>query len=170
MIRVDAVRCVLNAFGRDYRCAIGRGGALAEDAKREGDGATPLGRWGILGALLRPDRMAAPLTALPWRWLRPQDGWGDDPHDPCYNRPVVHPHGFSAERLWREDAAYDIIITLQHNVAPVVAGRGSAIFWHVAHSDFRPTEGCVAMERAALSEILDRLQPGMAIEIGQGFS
>ena len=38
---------------------------------------------------------------MPWRWLRPDDGWSDDAADPAYNRPVRHPHPYSAEWLWR---------------------------------------------------------------------
>ena len=165
MIRVDTARGTLTAFGATHRCAIGRSGAAAFGDKREGDGATPLGRWPLLGALLRPDRTDAPATALPWRWLRPDDGWSDDPADPCYNRPVSHPHPFGAERLWRDDHVYDVIIILGHNVAPVAAGAGSAIFWHVARPDFAPTEGCVAIGRDALRTVLERLTLGMTMAI-----
>ena len=140
--------------------AFGRGGAITAEAKREGDGASPLGHWAIRGALLRPDRVAAPVTQLPWRWLRTSDGWSDDTADPAYNRPVVHPHRFGAERLWRDDGAYDIIVVLGHNDRPPVAGLGSAIFLHCARSDFRATEGCVAVERVVLAGWLNRLRVG----------
>lgn len=162
---VDTARQKLTAFGTPHRCAIGKGGAVTAAEKREGDGATPLGCWPVLGALLRPDRMPAPATRLPWRWLRPADGWSDDASDPAYNRPVSHPHPYSAERLWRDDHAYDIILILGHNLNPPVPGAGSAIFWHVAQPDFRPTEGCIALERDTLAALLPRLEPGMALDI-----
>jgi L,D-peptidoglycan transpeptidase YkuD (ErfK/YbiS/YcfS/YnhG family) len=162
---VDTACHTLTAFGTPHRCAIGKGGAIAAADKREGDGATPLGSWPVLGALLRPDRMPAPATKLPWRWFRPTDGWSDDAADPAYNRPVNHPHPFSAERLWRDDHAYDIILLLGHNLSPPVPGAGSAIFWHVAQPDFRPTEGCVAIDRDTLAALLPRLEPGMALDI-----
>ncbi|MGL4542832.1 MAG: L,D-transpeptidase family protein, partial [Polymorphobacter sp.] len=124
----DSRAGVLTAFGQHWRCAIGRGGVIDAAAKHEGDGATPLGHWPLRCALLRPDRVATPATALPWRWLRPADGWSDDGRDPAYNRPVSHPHGFSAERLWRDDGAYDVIVVLGHNDGPPRPGAGSAIF------------------------------------------
>jgi L,D-peptidoglycan transpeptidase YkuD (ErfK/YbiS/YcfS/YnhG family) len=145
--------------------AFGRRGAIAATAKREGDGATPLGAWPVRAALLRPDRLAAPVTALPWRWVRADDGWSDDVADPAYNRPVRHPHGFSAERLWRDDGAYDVIIVLGHNDMPPQVGLGSAIFWHCSQPDRRPTEGCVAIDRAVLARWLDRLAPGDVLSI-----
>lgn len=145
-------------------CRIGRGGARPATEKREGDGATPLGEWPIRGALLRRDRvrLAAPL-ALPWRWLRPDDGWSDDPADPAYNRPVRHPHRFSAERLWREDSLYDVILVLGHNDAPPVRGAGSAIFLHLAPD--RATEGCVAIARADMLALLPLVEPGSTLLI-----
>jgi L,D-peptidoglycan transpeptidase YkuD (ErfK/YbiS/YcfS/YnhG family) len=155
----------VTGFGETVAAAFGRSGAVAAAAKREGDGATPLGDWPLRAALLRPDRLAAPATALPWRWLRGSDGWSDDPADPAYNRPVNQPHGFSAERLWRDDAAYDVIIILGHNDAPPVAGLGSAIFWHCSQPDRRPTEGCVAIDRAVLLRWLGRLMPGDVLRI-----
>jgi L,D-peptidoglycan transpeptidase YkuD (ErfK/YbiS/YcfS/YnhG family) len=40
------------------------------------------------------------------------------------------------------------------NDQPVVKGRGSAIFLHVARPDFAPTEGCVALALPDLSRLL----------------
>ena len=143
---------------------IGRAGTIAAEAKREGDGASPLGRWPIRCVLLRPDRVALPQgLTLPWRWLRPDDGWSDDPADPAYNRPVRHPHGFSAERLWRDDSAYDAILVLGHNDAPPVHGAGSAIFAHVADPAATHTEGCVAIPKDELLALLPTLRPGDAV-------
>ena len=165
MIRVDTAARTLAFEDLLFPCVIGRGGAVPEAAKREGDGATPLGRYPVRALLLRPDRLALPRTALPWRWLRPGDGWSDDPRDPEYNRPVIHPHRFSAERLWREDHAYDAILVLGHNDAPPVPGRGSAIFLHAAQPDRRPTEGCVALSLEDLLLLIARLPAAAEIAI-----
>jgi L,D-peptidoglycan transpeptidase YkuD (ErfK/YbiS/YcfS/YnhG family) len=155
----------LTGFGETLAASFGRSGAIAAADKREGDGATPLGAWPIRAALLRPDRMAAPQTRLPWRWLRSHDGWSDDVADPAYNRPVAHPHCFSAERLWRDDHAYDIIVILGHNDSPPCPPMGSAIFLHCTQPDRRPTEGCIAIARSDLARWLDRLGPGDMLAI-----
>lgn len=162
---VDTSRRFVQYGGREVRCLIGKSGTIAADLKREGDGATPIGRWPVAAVLLRPDRVRLPdLLALPWRWLRSDDGWSDDADDPAYNRPVRHPHRYSAERLWREDGAYDVIVTLGHNDAPPVRGMGSAIFLHcTADRDF--TEGCVAIERQALLDMIGSLTPGDALDV-----
>ncbi len=165
MLSASVSAGTVTAFGETVAAVFGRDGAIAAAAKREGDGATPLGIWPVHAALLRPDRVAAPATRLPWRWLRPDDGWSDDAADPAYNRPVSHPHRYSAERLWRDDHAYDIVIVLGHNDSPPVASLGSAIFWHCTQPDRRQTEGCVAIDRAILARLLDRMAPGDAITI-----
>jgi L,D-peptidoglycan transpeptidase YkuD (ErfK/YbiS/YcfS/YnhG family) len=155
----------LIGFGASITASFGRSGAIAAADKREGDGATPLGVWPIRAALLRPDRVAAPVSRLPWRWLRAADGWSDDAADPAYNRPVSHPHCFSAERLWRDDQAYDIIVILGHNDSPPRASLGSAIFLHCSQPDRRPTEGCVAIDRPLLATWLEQLMPGDTLRI-----
>jgi L,D-peptidoglycan transpeptidase YkuD (ErfK/YbiS/YcfS/YnhG family) len=149
----------------DIPCNIGWSGTIAAKNKKEGDGATPLGDWPIRGVLLRPDRVALPENcAQPWRWLRPDDGWSDGSGDPAYNRPVRHPHPYSAERLWREDGLYDIIVILGHNDSPPVPGMGSAIFLH-CWRDCATTEGCVAIARDALLALLPALKPGDLLRI-----
>lgn len=164
-IRVDSSALMLTGpDGSSLPCTIGRAGACPAAEKREGDGMTPLGTWPIRGTLFRPGRAAPPAgLRLPWRWIRAGDGWSDAPGDPEYNRPVRHPHGHSAERLEREDGLYDVIVLLGHNDAPVVPGMGSAIFLHC--SEGRPTEGCVAVEKPALLDLLRQLAPGDAIGI-----
>ena len=164
IVEVDTETGVLWAEGRGIACSIGRGGTIEASHKREGDGATPLGAWPIRGLLLRPDRVALPRTALPWRWIAPGDGWSDGPDDPAYNRPVRHPHGFSAERLWREDGLYDLIVVLGHNDAPPMPGLGSAIFLH-CWRDGATTEGCVAVAKEALVGLVERLAPGDVLRI-----
>jgi L,D-peptidoglycan transpeptidase YkuD (ErfK/YbiS/YcfS/YnhG family) len=152
IVRVDTDARTIAIDGRSWPCTIGRSGPCAADAKQEGDGCTPLGLWPIRTVLLRRDRWTSPPTSLPWRWLRPQDGWSDAPDDPAYNRPVRHPHRYSAEHLWRDDAVYDAILVLGHNDQPPRAGAGSAIFLHLRGET--NTEGCVAIDRDAMRALL----------------
>ena len=134
------------------RCALGKGGVRPD--KREGDGATPAGRFPLRRALYRPDRGPAPATALPCAAIGPEDGWCDDPADPAYNRPIRLPHPARHERMWRDDELYDLVIVIGHNDDPPAAGLGSAVFVHLARPDWGPTEGCVALSRADLAELL----------------
>ncbi|MGE4430589.1 MAG: L,D-transpeptidase [Sphingobium sp.] len=169
-VRVDTAARTLEFEGCLIPCSIGKGGACAASAKREGDGCTPLGVWPIRAVLLRPGRVEpAAMPRLPWRWTRSDDGWSDDVGDPAYNRPVHLPHAFSHERLQRDDAAYDIVIVLGHNDAPPVPGAGSAIFWHLQtraeDGAPKPTEGCIAIARQDMERILPRLRPGMTMRI-----
>lgn len=169
-IIVDSAAGTLRIGDWSCPCVIGKGGLIAAADKREGDGATPRGDWPIRAALLRPGRIeAAPAPALPWRWIRPLDGWCDDPADPAYNRPVRLPRTTSHERLAREDQAYDVIVILGHNDAPPAPGLGSAIFFHQwvigATGLPKPTEGCVAIAPADMRIALGLLRPGMVMRI-----
>lgn len=151
--------------GAEFHAAIGKGGLIPANQKREGDGASPMGAWPLRRVLFRPDRLSAPATALPVAALDPDMGWCDDPKDPNYNRPVTHPYPASAERLWRDDELYDVIVVLGHNEDPVVPGAGSAIFLHCAKPGFPPTEGCIALKREDLLTLLASAQPGDMLTI-----
>ena len=145
-------------FGdRRWRCAIGRGGVRGD--KREGDGATPSGRFVLRRVFYRADRLAPPKTALPSRALTPDDGWCNDPNHADYNRPVRLPHAAGHEALWRDDGVYDVIVELGYNDDPVTPGLGSAIFLHVARADYEPTEGCVALALDDLRTLLEACGP-----------
>ncbi len=145
--------------GRRFGCAVGRGGIVAAAAKREGDGASPAGAWPLRRLFARPDRQAPPATRLPVTWIDPKLGWCDAPADPAYNRPVRLPHPSSHERLWRGDHLYDWVVELGYNDAPPIPGKGSAIFLHLARRGFAPTEGCLALSRRALAQVLAEAGP-----------
>ena len=136
-------------------CALGRSGRAAR--KHEGDGATPSGTWRPELVLYRADRIQRPTTALPVRRINVDDGWCDAIGDRNYNRWVRHPYPASAERLWRADHLYDVVVVLNHNTRPRVQGAGSAIFMHLARPGYRPTEGCVALVRRHLLFVLARM-------------
>lgn len=138
--------------GRIRRCALGRGGVRV--LKEEGDGATPAGLLALRRVLYRADRVPIPVAAVRREPIGAQDGWCDDPGHADYNRQIRLPHPARHEELWRRDDLYDLVGVLGWNDAPVVRGRGSAIFLHVARGDYAPTEGCVALSRADLLDVL----------------
>lgn len=154
----------LTANGVRHRCVVGRGG-LAR-VKKEGDGATPIGRYPLRKVLYRPDRLPTPpKSGLPIEPISRDDGWCDDPRDPKYNRPVKLPYVGKAERMWRNDGLYDLLAVIGYNDSPPEPLRGSAIFLHVATPDLEPTEGCVALLLADLQEVIAGLTPGSEIDI-----
>jgi L,D-peptidoglycan transpeptidase YkuD (ErfK/YbiS/YcfS/YnhG family) len=156
-----AARGLVRLGGLVLPCALGRSGRRVR--KREGDGATPVGCWRLTAVLYRPDRVRRPATGLPVRRLSPGDGWCDAPADRNYNRPVRHPYPASAERLWRVDGLYDVVVVLSHNAQPRVRGCGSAVFMHVARPGYAPTEGCIALRREHLLRLLQRLGRGAKV-------
>ncbi len=113
----------------------------------------------------RADRVLRPRTALPVQALRPNDGWCDTSGDRNYNRLVTLPYAARAERLWRDDALYDIVVVLDHNTAPSARGRGSAVFIHIAREGYAPTQGCIALNLHDLKMLLEASRPGAAITI-----
>jgi L,D-peptidoglycan transpeptidase YkuD (ErfK/YbiS/YcfS/YnhG family) len=144
--------------------ALGRGGVRAN--KREGDGATPRGRFRLVRLWYRADREVRLRSQLPARRIRPDHAWCEDPADRRYNRPMLIASGDPGDRLTRADHLYDLIIEIDHNTRPRVAGRGSAVFIHVARPGYAPTAGCVALSARALRLLVQRLPRHAEIEIG----
>ncbi len=156
-IIVKTAAGILQAGDLEMRCASGKNGAIAGADGREGDGKTPLGCYALRFGLYRKDRIALPDTGLCFHEILPDDGWCDAPDDPAYNRFVRLPYPASAEKLWRNDHVYDVVIGLGHNDSPPVAPMGSAIFLHIARQGYKPTQGCIAVSR----DDMLRLLPGL---------
>jgi L,D-peptidoglycan transpeptidase YkuD (ErfK/YbiS/YcfS/YnhG family) len=113
----------------------------------------------------RPDRLALPRTTLPTRRIGRADAWCEDPKDRRYNRAFRRSAIEPGDRLWREDRLYDVIIEIDHNARPRVAGRGSAVFIHVARPGFAATAGCVALKPRELRMLAQKLGPKTRIVI-----
>ena len=143
---------------------LGRSGIKAN--KFEGDGGTPRGTFHPVRLWWRSDRHPRPQTHLPVRAIRPTDAWSEDPADRHYNQAITRPPGEGGDRLMREDHLYDFIVEIDHNARPRVAGRGSAVFIHLARENFSPTAGCVGLTRGAMLRLLARLGPRTKIVIG----
>ena len=148
----------LSGAGLRLRAICGAAGVTAH--KQEGDSATPAGLLPLRRVLYRADRLAPPLCAVAIEPIGADDGWCDDAQDPRYNRMVRLPYAGRHEELWRRDALYDVIGVLGWNTGPVVPGRGSAIFLHVATPDYAPTAGCIAL---ALPDVLACLAAGLTV-------
>jgi L,D-peptidoglycan transpeptidase YkuD (ErfK/YbiS/YcfS/YnhG family) len=142
----------LIAGGRRYDCTLGRTGVALE--KTEGDGKTPIGTYPLRKLLYRADRLAQPETGLPVEVLAADTGWCEDPNHPDYNKQITLPHPSVHDRMTREDNLYDLTVIIGYNDDPVVAGKGSAIFMHLARPDFTPTAGCVGLRQDDLLQVL----------------
>ena len=70
-----------------------------------------------------------------------------------YNKLISFPFQFTAERLYRKDNIYDLILVLNYNMNPIRNGKGSAIFIHIAKNNFGATEGCVALKKIILKKL-----------------
>jgi L,D-peptidoglycan transpeptidase YkuD (ErfK/YbiS/YcfS/YnhG family) len=160
---LDHRRGRLEAGNLVIPCALGRSGTAY--AKREGDGASPVGRFAILQAFYRPDHIPRPRTGLRLRPIRPTDGWSDDVKDRRYNRLVPLPCPTGHEKMWRDDHLYDVVLDIAWNRRPIRRGRGSAIFLHLARPGLLPTEGCVAVDKRMIRRLLERIGPNTRIEI-----
>ena len=137
-------RGIVTAGNRQFPCALGRSGITCK--KREGDGATPAGRFKILALWYRADRENIIPNEISTSRIKKDIGWCDAPEDRNYNRSVKLPYPARHENMWRDDLLYDWCLVLDQNYSTRMRGLGSAIFFHLATPDFRPTEGCVAIQ------------------------
>ncbi|WP_438995985.1 L,D-transpeptidase family protein [Candidatus Puniceispirillum sp.] len=159
----------LDAGAMLFDCIIGKAGVIDASAKREGDMATPLCEMPIRAVYYRADRVQIPTLPFPRLPITASCGWCDAPEHPAYNRHVNlsadTPFDASHEVMWRDDTAYDIVVELGFNDAPVVAGRGSAIFIHCIAPGKTYTAGCVALAHDDLLALLAIATPDQTILI-----
>lgn len=139
------------------QAVAGRGGFVPPAAKREGDGATPAGIYPL--GLVFGYAAAAP-TAMPYRQITAADHWVDDPASSQYNT-WVHgdPQAASWEDMLRPDGLYRYGIVVEYNTAPVIPGKGSAIFIHLWRGPDEATSGCIALAEADLVRLIAWLSP-----------
>jgi L,D-peptidoglycan transpeptidase YkuD (ErfK/YbiS/YcfS/YnhG family) len=145
----------LRAGGSIVPCAIGAAGIRR--SKREGDGATPAGRFACLGGFFEAAVAPRPRAQFPLQVVKEDMGWCDDPRAANYNRLVRLPSRFGHETLRRDDGLYNLVIVIDYNFTRRTKHRGSAIFLHCARPDFAPTAGCIALAADTWRRLLSRL-------------
>jgi L,D-peptidoglycan transpeptidase YkuD (ErfK/YbiS/YcfS/YnhG family) len=152
-------------FYKDYKakCSIGKRGIGYK--KKEGDLITPKGRYRIKYILYRKDKVKRIQTKIKKVIIKKNMAWCDDPNSKRYNKLIKLPSSFSYEKLYRNDNVYDIILVLNYNMKPIIKHKGSAIFIHVSKSNYKKTEGCVALKKTHLLKILKELKKNTLVKI-----
>ena len=126
-----------------FRCAIGKNGIKLR--KREGDKATPSGKFFIGKLYYRADRVKKPLTKITTKTIKKNMGWCDDPNSQHYNKEILIKNEVKYEKLFRNDSLYDYLIVINYNTKKTEPYKGSAIFIHLT-KNYKPTDGCIALK------------------------
>ena len=145
------------------KCAVGKRGISIK--KKEGDFITPKGTFKIKEIFYRKDRVQNLKTSLKKTAIRKNMGWCDDPKSKKYNKLIYFPFKYSAEKLYRRENIYDIILVLNFNMNPVKKNKGSAIFIHVAKKNFQPTQGCIALDKSELIKMVKSIKINTIVKI-----
>ena len=161
-VRATAATVTVSECGRrvlgPWRARVGRNGLSSHH--REGDGTTPIGTFGVGPVVYGID--ADPGVHLRYHRLVCGDWWDEDPESATYNtfqhvRCGVEPRfRGNSEALWRISPQYRYFAVIEYNTSPVIPGRGSAIFLHVAVG---ATAGCVSLPQRRLLRLLRSLRP-----------
>ena len=149
--------------GHKFRCSIGKSGFSR--SKKEGDLATPKGVFKLGLLYYRKDRNKSLKSKLKKRVIKKNMGWCYDSKCKKYNQEIYFPFKYEAEKLHRKDKIYDILINIKYNQAPIIKGRGSAIFLHLTNKKYKPTKGCVAILKKDFLKILPSINENTKILI-----
>ena len=145
------------------KCAIGKRGIGIK--KREGDQITPKGKFKIKYVLYRKDRVPNLKTKLVKIAISKNMGWCDDPKSIFYNKLIKLPFKYGFEKLYKRNNSYDIILVLNFNINPTYKNKGSAIFIHVAKKNYKNTEGCIAINKKDLKQIVKKINKKTIVNI-----
>ena len=119
----------LSINGYKVKCAIGKRGI--KNKKREGDLITPKGSFKIKYILYRNDRVSNLPTKIKKIKIDKNFGWCNDTRSKSYNKLIKFPFKYRAERLYKRNNTYDIILVLDYNMKPILKNKGSAIFIYI---------------------------------------
>ncbi len=115
--------------------------------------------------MYRKDRIPRLISNIKRLKIQKDFGWCDDPNSNKYNQLIKLPTRYSAEKLHRKDNTYDIVLVLDYNMNPVKKNKGSAIFIHVAKKDYQSTEGCIAVKKKDLKNIVKIINKKTLVKI-----
>jgi L,D-peptidoglycan transpeptidase YkuD (ErfK/YbiS/YcfS/YnhG family) len=154
----------LNYKNFKFRCALGKNGIKKK--VKEGDFITPKGKYKLIKIYYRPDRIKKINSPLKKIKIKKNMGWCDDVNSKHYNKQIKINDKISHEKLYRKDSLYDILIVLNYNLNPITRGKGSAIFLHVAKKNYSKTQGCIALKKNELLNLVSKIKKNTQIKIG----
>ena len=99
--------------GYKLKCSIGKSGI--KYLKKEGDFATPKGTFKLGLLYYRKDRNKSIRSKIPKKIIKKNMGWCDDYKSKDYNKEISFPFKYSAEKFYRKDKIYDILIDIKYN-------------------------------------------------------
>ena len=149
--------------GYKLKCCVGKSGI--KKAKKEGDLATPKGTFKLGPLYYRKDRIKLPKCKIKKKIIKKNMGWCNDSKSSRYNKEINFPYNYSAEKLYKKENTYDLILLIKYNVSPVIKKRGSAIFLHIAKKNYQPTQGCVAISKKNFLKIITLIDNKTSIMI-----
>ena len=138
--------------GYKLKCSIGKSGVT--QSKKEGDLTTPKGLFRLGLLYYRKDKIKLLKCKIKKRAIKKGMGWCNASKSKKYNQEISFPFKYGAEKLYRKDRIYDIFINIKYNQLPIVKGKGSAIFLHLSNKKYKPTSGCVAIQKKDFLRIL----------------
>ena len=137
--------------------AIGKNGFALPNQKLEGDGKSPTGIF-KLGKLFSYEKQFN--TLLENQQTTKEDKWIDDVNSPDYNTHIIGPtEAKSYENLLLNTDVYNYCMVIEYNTNPVVKGKGSAMFFHLALKPASFTSGCVAIKEDYMKLMVNWLNP-----------
>ena len=145
------------------KCAIGKRGIGFK--RKEGDFITPKGKYKVKYILYRKDRIKKIQSKIKKIIIKKNMGWCNDTESTKYNKLIKLPSSNSHEKLYKKERIYDLVLVLNYNMNPIVKGKGSAIFIHVAKKNYKKTEGCVALKKIHLLKIVEGLKKNTLVKI-----
>ena len=134
------------------KCSIGKSGI--KSSKKEGDLATPKGIFKLGNLYYRKDKNNKIECKIKKIIIKKKMGWCDDIKSPRYNQKINFPFKGNAEKLYRKDNIYDLLINIKYNSKPIIKNKGSAIFLHMTNDKYKPTKGCVGILKKDFLKIL----------------
>ena len=149
--------------GYKLKCCIGKSGYT--NHKIEGDLKTPKGIFALGLLYYRKDRIKSLKSKIKKKAIKKNMGWCDDIRSKKYNQEISFPFKHKAEKLHRKDKNYDIFINIKYNHNPIIKGKGSAIFLHLANNKYKPTRGCIAIQKKDFIKILPLINKNTKILI-----
>ena len=138
-----------------YKCFVGSRGIRKKT--REGDKVTPVGTFDFSEVYYRPDKVKYLKTCLPLKKINKSSFWCVDPKSKVYNR-FQRKKNYICEELYRDDDLYDIFITFNYNLDNIKKFKGSAIFLHCSDMSKDRTDGCIALKKEILLQLLDSIK------------